>query len=203
MDLGLKDRVYIVTGGSRGLGRATAEALVAEGARVVIAARSASVVADTAAVLGSANAVGVPADNADPGTPELLIAAAHEQFGRLDGALISVGGPPAGSVLDLTDDQWRQAFESVFLGAVRLARTVGGQLAAGGALAFVLSGSVRSPIAGLSASNGLRPGLAMIVKELADTLGRAARVLSACCPAASRPTGCATSRWRPGGTPSR
>jgi 3-oxoacyl-[acyl-carrier protein] reductase len=171
MDLGLKDRVYIVTGGSRGLGLASASALVAEGARVVIAARSAEAVADAAAALGAEHAVGVPADNADPETPGRLVAAARDRFGRLDGALISVGGPPSGSATELTDDQWRAAFESVFLGAVRLARIIAASLGAGGALAFVLSGSVRSPLPGLAASNGLRPGLAMVVKELADALG--------------------------------
>ena len=171
MDLGLKDRVYIVTGGSRGLGHASAKALVAEGARVVVAARSADAVAKVVAAFGDDRAVGVPADNADHETPQRLITAAHDHFGRLDGALISVGGPPPGSVADLADEQWRSAFESVFLGAVRLARTIASTLEPGGSLAFVLSGSVRSPIPGLTASNGLRPGLAMVVKELADTLG--------------------------------
>jgi 3-oxoacyl-[acyl-carrier protein] reductase len=93
-------------------------------------------------------------------------------YGRLDGALVSVGGPPAGPALSLTDEQWRSAFDSVFLGAVRLARAVVGALPAdGGSLAFVLSSSVKAPITGLAASNGLRPGLAMLAKTMADELG--------------------------------
>lgn len=173
MDLGLRDRVYIVTGGTRGLGRSGAEALVAEGARVVIASRHADAVAKAAGDLGSENALGVRADNADPATADRLVAEAQERFGRLDGALISVGGPTAGSVTQTTDDAWRAAFESVFLGAVRLGRTIGATLHRDGALAFVLSSSVRSPIAGLATSNGLRPGLAMVIKQLADELGPA------------------------------
>lgn len=172
MDLGLKDRVYIVTGGTRGLGRASAEALVADGARLVLASRSQEAVDAAVDDLGGAAVVaGVAADNADPSTPERLADLALERFGRLDGALVSVGGPPAGKVTDLTDEQWRGAFESVFLGAVRLARVVASRLTGGGALAFVLSSSVKSPIAGLAASNGLRPGLAMIIKQLSDELG--------------------------------
>lgn len=172
MDLGLKDRVYIVTGGTRGLGRASAEALVADGARLVLASRSQESVDAAVRDLGGPDAVaGLAADNADPSTPDRLVAAALDRFGRLDGALVSVGGPPAGRATDLTDDQWRSAFESVFLGAVRLARTVAAGLTDGGALAFVLSSSVKSPIAGLAASNGLRPGLAMVIKQLADELG--------------------------------
>jgi 3-oxoacyl-[acyl-carrier protein] reductase len=173
MDLGLRDRVFIVTGGSRGLGLATAEALVAEGARVVLSARDASQLAVAAGRLGDGRAVPVPADNADPGTPQRIIMAARESFGRLDGALISVGGPPGGSVAQISDDAWRAAFESIFLGAVRLAVAVAAELSAGGSIGFVLSASVRSPIAGLAISNGLRPGLAGIAKSLADELGPA------------------------------
>ncbi len=170
MDLGLTDRVYIVTGGSRGLGRAAAEALVADGARVVISARDASAVRAAAAELG-AGAVGVPADNADPGTPGRLVAAARDAFGRLDGALVSVGGPAPGPVTEISDEQWTAAFATVFLGAVRLAREVVTGLEPGGSIVFVLSTSVRSPIPGLAVSNGLRPGLAMVAKTLADEVG--------------------------------
>jgi 3-oxoacyl-[acyl-carrier protein] reductase len=173
MDLGLAGRVLVVTGGTGGLGRATAEALVAEGARVVVSSRSPDSVAAAVAALGADRAHGVVADNADPQTPTRLMEAAQQTFGRIDGALVSVGGPPAASALDTTDEQWRTAFESVFLGAVRLAREMGQVLAAGegGALVLVLSTSVRTPIAGLAASNGLRPGLAMVAKQLAGELG--------------------------------
>ena len=170
MDLGLKDRVFIVTGGARGLGRATADCLVAEGARVVLSGRSEQSLDQAAAALGDA-AVGVPADNADPGTPARLMAVADERWGGLDGALVSVGGPPTGSVTAVTDEQWTAAFEAVFLGAVRLAREVGARLGDGGSLALVLSSSVRAPLANLAISNGLRPGLAMVAKTLADELG--------------------------------
>ena len=170
MDLGLSERVYIVTGGARGLGRATADCLVAEGARVVLSGRSEDSLREAAAALGDA-AVGVPADNGDPDTPTRLIAAARERWGRLDGALISVGGPPTGSVTDVTDEQWTASFETVFLGAVRLAREVGAVLGEGGSVALVLSSSVRAPLPGLTISNGLRPGLAMVAKTLADELG--------------------------------
>jgi len=167
MDLGLAERVYLVTGASRGLGRAVAEVLVAEGARVVVSARSQDAVDEAAEQLG-ASAVGVAADNADPGTPERLVAAARERWGRLDGALVSVGGPALGRVMDITDEQWSAAFDTVFLGAVRLGRVLAGELTEGGSIAFVLSTSVRAPLPNLAVSNGLRPGLAMVAKTLAD-----------------------------------
>ncbi|MEU3411017.1 SDR family oxidoreductase [Streptomyces sp. NPDC006658] len=170
MDLGLKDRVYIVTGATRGLGNATARELVADGAKVVVSGRDGQRAAEAAAALGP-NAVGVAADNADPDAPERLIAAARESFGGFHGVLVSVGGPAPGFVADNTDEQWRDAFESVFLGAVRLARAAAAELPEGGVIAFVLSGSVYEPIPGLTVSNGLRPGLAGFAKSLADELG--------------------------------
>ncbi len=172
MDLELEDRVFIVTGGARGLGRATADVLVAEGARVVLSGRSDEALTTAVAELGD-QAVSVVADNADPTTPQRLLGAARDMWGQVDGALISVGGPPTGTVTSTTDEQWSAAFDSVFLGAVRLSREIGQALPHGGALALVLSSSVRAPLANLAISNGLRPGLAMVAKTLADELGPA------------------------------
>ncbi|MER5769924.1 SDR family oxidoreductase [Streptomyces sp. NPDC001985] len=170
MDLGLRDRVYVVTGGSRGLGNASAKALVADGAKVVVSGRDEKTVTDAAGALGP-DAVGVAVDNADPSAAERLIAAARAHFGRFDGVLISVGGPAPGSAADNTDEQWRAAFESVFLGAVRMARTAAAELGEGGVIGLVLSASVHEPIPGLTISNGLRPGLAGFAKSLADEVG--------------------------------
>ncbi|HEY8534750.1 MAG TPA: SDR family oxidoreductase [Micromonospora sp.] len=180
MDLGLTDRVYVLTGASRGLGFATAEALVADGARVVISSRDeARVAAAVTALGGPERAVGIVADLRDPQTPHRLIAQAREHFGRLDGALISVGGPPPGTAAQATDEQWREAFETIFLGAARAARTIAAELTEGGAIALVLSTSVRAPIPGLGISNGLRPGLAGLAKDMADEFGpRGIRVVS-------------------------
>ena len=179
MDLGLSDRAFVVTAASTGLGQATAEQLVAEGARVVLVARRPAGLEATVRGLGSEHAVSLAADLAHPDTAEAACRLALDAFGRLDGALVSVGGPPAGTALGTSDEEWRAAFDSVFLAALRVSRAV---VALGTApdlaLAWVLSVSAKSPIPGLAASNGLRPGLAMLVKELADELGpRGVRVL--------------------------
>jgi 3-oxoacyl-[acyl-carrier protein] reductase len=180
MDLGLTDRVYVLTGASRGLGFATAQCLVADGARVVISARDPGKVAEACAKLGGdANARGVTADLGDPTAPDRLIAAATDHFGRLDGALLSVGGPPRGTAAEVSDEDWRQAFDTIFLGAVRAARTVVGAIRDSGAVGFVLSSSSRTPIPGLGLSNGLRPGLMGVAKDMADEFGpRGIRVFS-------------------------
>jgi 3-oxoacyl-[acyl-carrier protein] reductase len=126
----LARQVYLVTGGSRGLGFAAAEALVVEGGRVVLSSpHEASAAAAAARLTRHASAddrvAWVVADNADAATPDRLIAAAEDRFGRLDGALVSVGGTPPVTVATTPDEAWRTAFESVFLGGVRLARTLG------------------------------------------------------------------------------
>ena len=172
MDLGLGGRGYLLTGASRGLGFATARALVDDGARVVVSSRSADAVSAAVGELGGApSAHGVAADLADPGAAERLVAEARERLDRLDGALISVGGPAPGTVLETVEADWRSGVESVLLGPLRLVRALVPHLDDGAAIAFVLSTSVRQPIGDLAISNGLRPGLAMTAKALADELG--------------------------------
>jgi 3-oxoacyl-[acyl-carrier protein] reductase len=179
MDLGLGGRGLLLTGASRGLGFATARALVDDGARVLISSRSPDSVDAAVASLGGAPAAsGVPADLAHPGAADALVDAARDRLGRIDGALISVGGPAPGSVLDVAEDAWRAAVDSVLLGPLRLIRALVPHLAEGAVIAMVLSTSVRQPIGHLAISNGLRPGLAMTLKALADELGpRGIRVL--------------------------
>ncbi|MCW2803901.1 MAG: 3-oxoacyl-[acyl-carrier protein] reductase [Propionibacteriaceae bacterium] len=172
MDLGLTDRVFVVTAASAGLGRASAKRLVAEGARVVLLARRKDKLDEAVKELGPHRAVALAADLADPSVADRATQLALDTYGQLDGTLVSVGGPPAGTALGTTEDQWRGAFESVFLPALRVTRSVAKQgTAADLAIGWVLSVSVKQPIGGLAASNGLRPGLGMLVKELADELG--------------------------------
>lgn len=179
MDLGLSDRVFVVTGGSRGLGLASARSLVAEGAKVVICARDQQGIDEAITELGASSAVGVPADLADSASAERVAAAAVARFGRLDGALVSVGGPAAGTPMTTDDETWRISFETVFLGALRVARAAANAMSpepndlagTGGSILMILSSSAREIVPGLTTSNGLRPGLAMMVKDLADELG--------------------------------
>jgi 3-oxoacyl-[acyl-carrier protein] reductase len=173
MDLGLSDRVYVVTGASRGLGRACAEQLVGEGARLVLSGHDeAELTAVSQALGGPERAIAIPGDLTDPGIETCLVAAAVARYGRLDGALICLGEPAPGSVMEADDGAWRLSFESAFLAPIRLARTVG-HLASneGVSLLMVLSRSVREPVDGCALANGLRPGLAMVAKNLADELG--------------------------------
>jgi len=178
VDLGLRDRAYVVTGGTKGLGFATAQCLVDDGAKVVVSSRSQDSVDAALGKLGS-NARGVAADNADPRTPSRLVELARDEFGRLDGALISVGGPPGTNPPEASEQQWQDAFESVFLGVIRMTQALLPHLGEGTSIGLVLSTSVKSPVPGIEISSGLRPGLAMWAKHLADDIGqRGIRVFS-------------------------
>lgn len=170
MDLGLRDQVFVVTASSGGLGRASAEALLAEGARVVAVARRAEVLQQWRAEVGDA-LTPCPGDLADPDLAAAAAALAVETYGRLDGAMISVGGPPMGSVLDTSDDAWRVSFDQVVVSALRVARAVVAAATAPPALGFVLSTSAKQVLGDMAPSNGLRPGLAMVIKQLADEIG--------------------------------
>ncbi len=172
----MSGRAYVVGGGSRGLGRAVAAELVAQGAQVVLVSRSAESLDAAAAELGEL-AIPCPADlSAEDGADAVAHVVDEHLGGRLDGVLLNQGGPPAGTALDLTDEQWRQAFDLVLLGPVRLLRTLAPRMTDGGAVVWVASSSTQRSIPGLDTSNALRPGIAALVGCLARELGPRIRV---------------------------
>ena len=173
MDLELAGKNFIVTGGTGGLGLATAKTLIAEGANVLVSGRSEQrFLAVQAELQERGHQIAfLQGDNSDIELPPRLLAAILERWGSLDGLLVSVGGPPAGKNLTTDDEAWREAFESVFLGAVRLIRELSFAMTDGGAIALVLAVSAKEAAPTLPISNGLRPGLAMLVKSFAEELG--------------------------------
>ena len=175
MELGVEGRTYLVGGGSRGLGRAVAAALVSEGARVLVVARNPDALREAVSELG-ASAVACEADVADPGAVERILASVDDLGGALDGILVNHGGPKPGTALSLSDEDWRQAFELVLGGPLRLLRALQGRLTDGASVLFVTSSTVRAPIPGLDTSNVLRPGVSGLVKVLARDLAPRVRV---------------------------
>jgi len=170
MNLGLQEKVFLVTTATSGFSLATAGMLLAEGARVVISAPTRHSVDKAAARLGKLDrAVGIAADSADPAAADRLITAALTRFGRLDGVLLSIGEPPAGPLTAVSDQQWRSSFESGFLSTVRLARTAAPVLPVAGAigLARSLPPGVRR---GGSVPSSLWSGMAVVVEMLAEEL---------------------------------
>src|SRR3954463_3883210 len=115
MDLGLAGRSFVVGGGARGLGRATASVLVAEGASVLLVGRDGDALQAACAELGD-SASWLAGDMADPLLPPLVRSRVGDS---LDGLLLNAGGPPPGDALSLSDDQWRGAYELLGGGPLR------------------------------------------------------------------------------------
>ena len=173
MDLGLHDRSYVVCGGSRGLGRAVAEALLAEGARVLLVSRDPE---QAAAELGE-RAIPCAADLANPAGVDAVVEAARS-LPAVDGLLVNAGGPPPGDALDVPDDQWEGAYRLLIGNPIRLIRGLRPLFSDGASILFITSASVRQPIPALDTSNVLRPGVAALVKSLALGLAPQVRVNS-------------------------
>jgi len=165
VDLGLGDARALVTGGSAGLGAAVARSLTEEGARVAVAARQTDKLDALASDIG---ALSIGADLSTPDGPASVVKAAVDALGGLDLLLVNSGGPPPGRFEDLTDEAWQRAIDGTLWSTVRLIREALPHLRASdrGSILVILSSSTREPIAGLTTSNLLRPGLAGLLKSL-------------------------------------
>jgi 3-oxoacyl-[acyl-carrier protein] reductase len=173
MDLGLSGRFFVVGGGARGLGRATAAELVSEGARVLLVGRDEDALGAACSELGE-RASWIVGDMADPAFPARLRDAVGES---LDGLLLNAGGPPAGDALSLSDEAWRGAYELLIGGPIRLLRTLAPLFSDGAPVVWVGSSSWRQPVPGLDTSNVFRPGVAALVKVLARELAPGVRLV--------------------------
>ena len=175
MDLELRGKVALVTAASKGLGRASAMALAAEGAQIAISARSA-MLETTAAEIGAATGAQVLAvrgDVSEAADVTRMVAATMERFGQIDILVINAGGPPPGSFLSLTIDQWEQALQLTLLSAVRLCYAVVPHMLqrSSGSIVAIQSASVKQPVDNLILSNSIRLAVIGLLKSLAFELG--------------------------------
>lgn len=177
MDLNLESKSFVIGGASSGLGKAVAEQLVVEGARALLVARDSNALQEAVQELGE-RAQPCAADVSKASGVDKVAAVAVDHFGKLDGVLVNAGGPPFGPALELTDEQWLDAFHLLIGGPVRLLRALVPQMNEGASVVFITSTSIREPIKDLDSSNVLRPGVAALVKCLAKELGPRIRVNS-------------------------
>ena len=122
----LKDKVALVTGGGRGIGRAIAMGYAAEGAQVAIAARSTEQLDEVAAVIAvqGGEVLAVPTDLRVSAEVERLVQQTVERFGRIDILVNNAGVNPRGPFLDATDEEWEQVWQINVMGVVRCCRAV-------------------------------------------------------------------------------
>ncbi len=149
MKLGLKGRVALVTGGSKGIGRAITKALAEEGVRVAVTARGTEALRELASELSGFDLLAIPADAADEAATRAAVARVVDAFGGLDILVNNVGGPGRfGGFGDLTDSDWQNAFDLNVVSLVRFVR----------AAEQYLRRSKRGRIINISSISGLQPG---------------------------------------------
>ncbi len=153
-----------------------ARALAAEGANVAVAARASDRLTEIATDIGG---LAIDVDLSATDGPVEAVSRAVEHLGGLDALLVNMGGPPAGTFADVTDEQWQRAIDMTMWSTIRLLRAalpylgesrvgdaVGVPQPSAGAICVILSSSVREPIPALTTSNLLRPGLVGLIKSL-------------------------------------
>ncbi|MBI4634812.1 MAG: SDR family oxidoreductase [Candidatus Rokubacteria bacterium] len=187
MDLGLKGKAAIVTAASKGMGKACALGLAAEGARVAMCARTErdlGAAADEVRGKTGAEILAIPADVTRAQDVKALVASAAEAFGGVDILIANAGGPPRGSLEQMSDEQWQTAFELSLLSTVRLIREVLPWMRRRrwGRILTIQSVSVKQPVEGLLLSNAVRPGVAGLVKTLVPDVGRDNILINTLCP---------------------
>src|SRR5262245_57647698 len=169
MDLGLKGRVALVCGGTRGIGRAVANQLKTEGAEVAVNARS--------------NAP-FPADVSVPEQAVGLVQRVAKEFGRLDILFCNAGGPPAAAFKDQPADAWQRAIELNLLSTINLARTAVPimQQARWGRIICLTSLVAKQPLPGLILSTTARAGVLGFSKALSDEVAKDGITVNSICP---------------------
>jgi 3-oxoacyl-[acyl-carrier protein] reductase len=165
MDLGIARRRALVMGGSRGLGRAVAEALIAEGVSVAICARNSARVDAAAREMG---ALGIAGDLTPDGASGRLVREVAGKLGSVDILVINTGGPPPQTFDETDDGAWRQGFESLWMSCVGAIREAlpGMRAQRWGRILLITSIAAREPVDRLMLSNSLRSGLHGLVNSL-------------------------------------
>lgn len=160
MDLGLEERVCVVTGSTAGIGRVVAEQLLAEGAHVVGCGRSEDGPGD----------LHVVANLSQRGEPERVVAAAEERFGRVDCLVNNVGGTDIRALDELTDDDWQASFELNLMSAVRATRAAlpGMRERRQGSIVNVSSTAAKRPSAGMPDYSVLKAAMLSFSRLVAD-----------------------------------
>src|ERR687897_2005659 len=149
MDLGLRERVCVVTGSTGGIGRETARLLIDEGARVVVTGRDSATVEQTREELGAA--LGVACDLADPAAPGELIATATAQIGSVEVLVNNVGIAYQRPLEEVSDEQWDAMWQLNVMSYLRAIRAVLPEMRRRG----------RGAIVNVSSTAGKRPSTSM------------------------------------------
>jgi len=175
MDLGLKGKVAMVAGASRGLGFAVAQTLASQGAFVSIVSRDESAIRAAAQRIGTPQVLAASVDVRSAEGIEQWARATEDKFGGVDLLFANAGGPPAGPALSFDDQAWQSAVDLLLFSTIRMVRAVVPSMEArgGGAILVTTSSSVKEPIPNLGLSTVVRASVSALAKTLALELAPA------------------------------
>jgi 3-oxoacyl-[acyl-carrier protein] reductase len=187
MDLGLKDRVGLVCGASKGLGRAVAEGLAREGTKLAICSRNRDHIIQTASQIAAefgVEVLGIAADLSDAQEARAFFQEARKHFGKVDILVTNAGGPPSLPFDEISDAQWKKAFDLTLMSAVILIREALPLMKENGygRIVNLTSVAVKQPIEGLILSNSLRTGLVGLAKTLSTAFASRNITINNVCP---------------------
>jgi 3-oxoacyl-[acyl-carrier protein] reductase len=191
VDLGFAGKVALVTGASRGLGKAVAEILASEGAGVALAARDPQTLETAGREIRERFRAGVlcqPADVTREDDVSALVSAVMERFGRIDVLVANAGGPPASRFETTEISDWRSGIDLSLLSTILLCRSVVPPMKErrSGRIVAVTSISVKQPVEGLILSNTARAGVVGFMKTLSNELGPFGIGVNVACPGYTR-----------------
>lgn len=178
MDLELKDKVAIVTGGSRGLGLASATALAAEGCRVAVCARGETTLMASAAALravagGDDRILPIVADVSSAQGVEDVVRRTVDAFGRLDIVVNNVGLARGSTIVDTADAEWQEAFDQTLFPAIRMSRLAVPHMRRQGGGAIVMIASIWGrESGGRMTYNAVKAAEISLAKSMAQQLAR-------------------------------
>lgn len=187
MDLGLKNRVAIVTGSSQGIGKAIACGLAKEGANVTVCARTLDTLKTTAKEIESmfgTEVLAFPVNLKVKEGIQAMVKATANKFGRIDVLVNNTGGPPSALFSETTDKDWQETFDSLLMSVVNCCREVIPYMKASkwGRIINMTSFAAKQPAERLVLSNAIRAGVLGLTKTLSNELAEYGILVNAVCP---------------------
>jgi 3-oxoacyl-[acyl-carrier protein] reductase len=176
MELNIKNKTVLVTGGSKGIGRATAELFIKEGCKVAICSRSQTNLISAATEIKkvyNVEPLWIVCDLTKDSDIENAVNVVKKNFGSIDILVNNVGGPVPGKFTDLNDDDWFNAFEQLLMSTVRMTKRVLPDMKGKkwGRIINITSLSVKQPVDNLILSNAIRSAITAMAKTLSNEIG--------------------------------
>lgn len=187
MELGLKNKIAIVTASSQGLGKAAAFSLAREGARLAVCSRNEQTIMETANEIAretGATVFPMAADVSKPHDIDRFVDAVKKEFGTVHILVNNAGGPPTGKITAISEEEWERGYHLTLMSMIRFTRACLPMMEQNrwGRVISMVSLAAKQPIDELLISSTLRPGILGLSKVLANQYGKYGITVNTICP---------------------